>query len=743
MIRTPSCSDSERLVLFVQGLLPEAETAEIAEHTDQCPLCQASLSQMDLQQRGLLQQLRKGFARETDLRKAAPLTLDDARATNEGLTTSPSWPPGGSNGDRGDLLRLLKRLEDLVQQPVASRQSLDWLVWAGETFGRADDGQPMLSEFRLQRVLGAGGMGIVFEARDASLERLVAIKVLRPELAVDERNRERFLTEAQAMAALSHPHLVRVFRTGIFCQLPFLAMELLTGETLAQRLSCGPALTLLQILEIGRDVARGMAAIHHHGLVHRDVKPENIILEWSSDRCFAKLLDFGLARDVSKSDLDEDRGWVLGTPAFMSPEQAQGESVTARSDLFSLGCVLYRVLSGRLPFVGETPQAMLRARSTQSPVSLRILVPTLAPEITDLVDRLLAGDPQRRPACAADVAHELERMARRLRPRFTRRQAAMAAGLVTLIAVVLLISNHLKTTEPAPTNVRSPPASPNQTATDSMITENDAAESASKPVVRPSTPPLAPEWFERVSKLAPEPQVAEVVAEIKRRNPDWEGTHEFGQRAGTVTRFRFSPHHVSDLSPVRALVELEFLQFPGRETAGDVFDLTPLTDLPLRILDCGHNPITDFSPLTGMPLNILRAKSTEVSDLRPLSDLPLTTLQLAETRVTDLSPIKNCPLRLLSFWNTRVSDLSPLEGMRTLNRLECERTGVSDLSPLKGLKLTYLACEGSPIRDYSLLREFPLEELHISYDPAAHRELLLSIPTLNRINYRPAGDILK
>lgn len=743
MSQTPSCSDSARLNLFVQGVLPEAEAAEIAEHTDQCPHCQASLSQFDRQQSDLLRQLRRGFAEDESLRHVAPVTLDDQELTASCLTTPHIGAFAPQNDDPRKLHRLLQRLENLSEQPATSRRSPDWLAWAGETFGRGTDGQPALGEYRLQRVLGAGGMGVVFQACDTSLERLVAIKVLRPELAANERHRERFLTEAQSMAALSHPHLVRVFRTGTFCGLPFLVMELLGGETLAQRLARGPALTLLQILEIARDVARGLAAVHQHRLVHRDVKPDNVILEWASDRCGLKLLDFGLARDVSQSDLDEDRGWVLGTPAFMSPEQALGEPVTPKSDLFSLGCVLYRMLSGRLPFAGETPQAMLRARSTQSPVALQMLVPTLSPDVTGLADRLLAGDPERRPAGAAEVADELERLAGGLRPRFTWRRAAIAAGLIMLISGGLLASTALPSMAPDATDMGTSETPSNQTSTGSQASPDPAAATGSQVAARKPAPPLDTEWFTRVSKLLPEEQVAEVVAEMQRRNPDWAGTHEFDERAGTVTRFRFSPHHVSDLSPVRALVELEFLQFPGTETSGDVFDFTPLTGLPLRILDCGHNPISDFSPLKGMPLNILRAKSTAVTDLGPLSELPLTVLQLAETPVTDLSPIRNCPLRLLSFWNTKVSDLSPLRGMQTLNRLECERTGVSDLGPLKGLQLTYLACEKSPIRDYSILRDFPLEELHISYDPAVHRELLRSIPTLSRINYRPAGDILK
>lgn len=743
MIRTPSCAASFKLDLFVRGVLPEAEATEIAEHTDRCLACQASLEQLDQQQNELVWQLRKGFAGRAPQWKTAPVNFHEEETKTELLSTSGAGPLENEIGAPRNLPRLMKRLEGLAGQLTASQPTGDWLPWAGETFGRADDGQPMLGEFRLQRVLGAGGMGIVFEAFDTSLERSVAIKVLRPEFAVDKRNQEQFLTEAQAMAALSHPHLVRVFRTGKVRELPFLAMELLAGETLAQRLIRGPALMLLQILEIARDAAAGLTAVHHRGLVHRDVKPDNIFLEGSTDRFRVKLLDLGLARDAERSDVDEDRGWVLGTPAFMSPEQARGEAVTPLSDLFSLGCVLYRMLSGRLPFEGETSRAMLRARSTQSPVSLRILVPELSLEVTELVDRLLAGDPLRRPAGAEDVAHELERMARGLRPRFTWRQAVLTAGLITLITGGLLASNILWSTRPVAADAGNPETRANQPSMELKVSANGPAEVGPKVAVRTPAPPLDPEWFGRVSKLPPEEQVNEVVAEMKRRNPDWKGTHEFDQRAGTVTRFRFSPQQVSDLSAVRAFVELEFLQFPGGDISGDVSDLTPLTGLPLRNLDCGNNPISDFSPLTGMPLNILRAKSTVVTDLQPLTELPLRVLQLAETPVADLSPIRNCPLRLLSFWSTKVKDLSPLKGMQTLNRLECERTGVSDLSPLKGLKLTYLACEESPIRDYSILSEFPLEELHISYDHVIHRELLRSIPTLNRINYKPADEVLQ
>jgi len=749
--RPSACTESGRLAQFVQGLLPESEAASLAAHADECPHCQKMLAEFDQEQSDLAGALRRGMNAPLLELPEVRHTLDDTQMLTALWSADQEATP--QSGPR--MSRLMRRLEQLPQDCPATGP--DWIEWADTVLEFGPDGLPDYPQYRLQAALGAGGMGVVFEVFDRSLDRTVALKVLRPELAGDALVRDRFQTEAQAMAALQHDQIVRVFQfgtlsTGTLGPLPFLTMERFHGETLAQRLSRGPALTLAECLQISRDIARALAEAHRHGLVHRDVKPENVFLDGTVEEFQVKLLDFGLARDVSKSDLDDERGWVLGTPAWMAPEQARGEPATVQSDLFSLGCVMYRMLSGRLPFTGETPRAMLRARLEHSPVALQTLVPALPTELTGIVDELLSGDAARRPSSSADVARRLKRLAdlhRRNVPVRSRVLVAMLAVLCVMAVVAVgsftgLTSNEddaLVDTGSAALSTRRNSArsdletvSGNQPVGPSEVSQTQAP---------PPFEPLDEVWLERVSRLDSQKQVTEVVAELKRRNPGWSERFEFELHGVFVNRFRMFPPGLRDVSPVRALPNLKHLQFPGGETGGEVTDLSPLEGLPLSILDCGNNPIADFSPLRGMPLNILRAKSTLVSDLSPLAESPIHVLQLAETPVKDLSPIKGCSLRLLSFWSTPVSDLSPLAGMTTLKRLECERTQVTDLSPLHGLKLEHLACQESPIEDYSILAEFPLKELHISYDRSAHRDLLLSIPTLEKINYRPAQQILQ
>lgn len=670
------CPSFERLAQFALGKLPERELEPIGRHSDSCPTCQAILDELDRRLDDLLARLR-----------AQVVGLGASRKSN--------------SESHVQLDRVVERLIHLTLQPNVKRDR-DWMQWVREASGTGD-GDVVIGGFRLLSVIGVGGMGVVFQAEDEDSHRPVALKVMRPEVAADEWIRNRFRTEAQSLATLVHDCVVKVYKTGCIAELPFLAMEFLEGESLARRLVRDPALTLDEILQVGRQTAEGLAVAHRRELIHRDVKPGNIFLQGTAKRFQVKLLDFGLVRDGSRTDRPDDRGWVLGTPAFMSPEQTRGEPAGKQSDLFSLGCVLYRMLSGRLPFDASTSQEMLQARENGSPTSLRILLPTLPSRLTELVDQLLASDPERRPHSAAEVVRRLERIAT---PRVTRRTVLSA---VTVVCVMI-----------------------------------GAWSLGSLFAPRAGLSPLDPAWFDRARKLPPDDQMREVAAEMQRRNPRWDGRLEFEAPVGSVIACRFSPRKVRDVAPLRSLVELERLSFPGEDKQqGTVSDLSPLSGLSLRELDVGSNPIPDFSPLRDMPLATLRAKSTRVADLRPLAGMPLRVLQLAETQVEDLSPIRDCPLRSLSFWNTRVRDLEPLRNMQTLERLECERTRVSDLSPLRGLRLKYLACEQSPIADYTILREFPLEELHISYDPRKHRELLRSIPTLKWINYQPADEVLK
>jgi TPR repeat protein len=271
-----------------------------------------------------------------------------------------------------------------------------------------------LGPYRVVRTVGSGGMGEVYLAIDTRLRREVALKVMRPEFAADPAARDRFLREACAAARISHDHVVPVYEADERDGVPYIAMPFLRGETLDQFLKTRGTPDGLHVLRIAAETAAGLAAAHELGLVHRDVKPANIWLEAPGGR--AKILDFGLARPVAAASELTGTGAVIGTPAYMSPEQAKGEPLDHRTDLFSLGVVLYQLVTGRRPFDGPTGVALLVALVTEEPAAIGALNPHVPPDFAALVHELLAKDPGRRPNSAAEVAARCRAIAARFAP---------------------------------------------------------------------------------------------------------------------------------------------------------------------------------------------------------------------------------------------------------------------------------------------------------------------------------------
>ena len=272
-----------------------------------------------------------------------------------------------------------------------------------------------LGPFKLVKPLGRGGMGVVYLAEDTQLGRKAAVKVMRPEMtAYDPRAYERFLREARAAAAVRHDHVVTVYQVGEENGVPYLAMELLRGTSLSAYLDRNPAPTVASAMRLGREIAEGLAAAHAKGLVHRDIKPGNIWLEAPNGR--VKLLDFGLARpagpDVPGPDRLTGSGLVVGTPGYMSPEQARGEPLDERTDLFSLGVVLYLLCTGKEPFAGANPTAVLTALAVDRQAPARDVNPKVPEALSTLIDRLLEKKPADRPASAAEVAKALRQIER-------------------------------------------------------------------------------------------------------------------------------------------------------------------------------------------------------------------------------------------------------------------------------------------------------------------------------------------
>jgi serine/threonine protein kinase len=269
-----------------------------------------------------------------------------------------------------------------------------------------------LGPYRLVKPLGRGGMGAVYLAEDTQLRRPTALKMMLPEAAADEKARERFLREARAAAAVRNDHVVTVYQVGDEGGTPYIAMELLRGSPLDVYLATEVAPTMTAIVRLAREIASGLAAAHAKGLVHRDIKPANIWLEAPRGR--VKILDFGLARPAKPETEDVERlthdGMVMGTPSYMSPEQARGEAVDFRTDLFSLGIVLYRLCTGELPFTGPTTTAVLTKLAVFHPPAPADMNPSVPQAPSELIECLLAKSPADRPKATKEVVEALRQI---------------------------------------------------------------------------------------------------------------------------------------------------------------------------------------------------------------------------------------------------------------------------------------------------------------------------------------------
>src|SRR5918912_169517 len=263
------------------------------------------------------------------------------------------------------------------------------------------------------RPLGSGGMGEVYLARDRVLGRDVALKVLRKQYAGDDEFAERFKREAMSAASLSHPNIIQVYDRGETEEgASYIAMEYVPGGTLKERIFRDGALEAADAAGIGAQVAEALGAAHDRGMVHRDIKPQNVLL---TARGGAKVADFGIARAGSSATISRT-GSVLGTAGYMSPEQALGKPATPKSDLYSLGVVLYEALTGELPFTADNPIAVSMKHVNEPLVPPKEIDPTIPEGMNALITRLMAKNPEDRYASANELADDLRRVNRGLEP---------------------------------------------------------------------------------------------------------------------------------------------------------------------------------------------------------------------------------------------------------------------------------------------------------------------------------------
>ena len=368
-----SCPTAEELRELLAGSLSDARLQECVAHLDECSDCQQAIQQTATGD-STVRELVEHIDQRQPAKESAYWPAVNAVQREMATTFVPQMP------------RDLSKVNlDFLQPPTDPAY-----------LGRLD-------HFDIARVIGRGGMGIVFEGFDSHLRRSVAIKVLDPKLQENDIARQRFCREARAAASIAHDHVVAMHHVaksdgdGV----PYLVMQLIQGESLDARLAKEGRLPVKDVLRIGMQTAAGLAAAHAQNLVHRDIKPANILLEAPSGR--VKLTDFGLARMAEDIKLTQT-GFITGTPMYMAPEQALGEHPDERADLFSLGAVLYEMATGQPPFAAPTVLGVLKKITEETPPSLRQVCPDLPETAAFLIEQMLAKRPADRPVSAVAVA---------------------------------------------------------------------------------------------------------------------------------------------------------------------------------------------------------------------------------------------------------------------------------------------------------------------------------------------------
>lgn len=470
-----TCRSDEELERFAGQVLAPEEVEDLARHLEVCELCAEKVEQF--------------YARDTliDAVKAQDQTDSSPSEAIKQLKSRMHALRPESSAQKRLAEPGLSGLEKGL--PTSSKADLPTARYASPHIIKGGKGVPLdlstllapakgpnelgwLGPYRILRVLGRGGMGLVFEAEDSQLGRRVAVKALLPLLAEEPSARQRFLREARAAAAIEYHHIVTIHHVGEDRGIPYLAMQLLQGESLEDRLKQlgkgqppskegkRPLLPLRETVRISREIAKGLAAAHSKGLIHRDIKPSNIWLEQATTvtresneprgrEGRVKLLDFGLARLEAEDSEVTAEGEIVGTPAYMAPEQTRpGEAIDARCDLFSLGCLLYRLSTGELPFKGKTSVATILAVTTHNPQAPHRCLPELPRSLSDLIMKMLAKEPAGRPASAQEVVQALTEIEVQLTRRPSRKSRVLGLwsqhpGWVVLAGILGLTAASL------------------------------------------------------------------------------------------------------------------------------------------------------------------------------------------------------------------------------------------------------------------------------------------------------------
>lgn len=753
-------------------------------------------------------------------------------------------PPVSEPKDAAELARALIRSNHLTKYQV-------------EQIVRGKGKSLFLGNYVLLDKIGQGGMGQVYKAEHRRMERVVAVKILPPEVTRDPASIARFEREVRTAAKLDHPNIVTAYDADQADGVHFLVMQFVDGSDLSALVKRDGAFGVDEALDYILQAARGLEAAHADGVVHRDIKPANLLLD---KKGAIKILDMGLARIQavekirSHSELTST-GTVMGTVDFMAPEQAvDAKTADGRADIYSLGCTLYYLLTGKPTYEGETLVAKLLAHRDKPIPSLRAVRDDVPEPLDAVFAKMIAKDVDDRYQTMTEVISVLTRVRSGTDTVIEKRQPARPAidpGLTTVFGSIAIEEPQSlvpkKPVHPRPPiriplwafvaaavgsavllsaliiRLRPPDGTlivkvsePNTTVevldeAGKLIkkqedirpgeearffispgkrlvrAQKNGYEIFSKPiemkageevtvtatlvpsVSKPDIKPPAWETDEFKRWLAQLPTTPEKMAEavgkkLAEVNPGFDGSVTYTITQGKIAVFGLNCDNVKDLSPLRALTQVENLNCsgsaPGRSRLSDlsplrglrltefhckqtrVADLSPLQGMPLAQLDLNATDVSDLRPLIGAPLNTLLCSQTRVADLAPLRGTPLENLTVVETEVTDLSPLKGLRLQGLLVGSTGVTDLSPLSGMPLIS-LGCGHSKVTSLAPLKGMSLRALYCKGAPIADFSPVMGMPLENLTFDGDPIWAVSFVKSFPTLRFVDGHPVAEYLK
>jgi formylglycine-generating enzyme required for sulfatase activity/tRNA A-37 threonylcarbamoyl transferase component Bud32 len=633
-----------------------------------------------------------------------------------------------------------------------------------------------LGGYAVLEQIGVGGMGAVFKARQPVLDRIVALKVIAPQVAQDAAYIARFQHEAKAAARLNHPNVVAVYSAGEDQGVHFLVEEFVEGESLHDRLTREGRMDPQEALAICVFVAEGLKhAWDEAHIIHRDIKPANILL---SAKGSVKVGDLGLAKSVGPeaSAALTQSGTTVGTPFYMSPEQAQAEKeLDFRADIYSLGCTLFHMLSGRKPYengADQSPMSVIIKQATAPPPMILQVLPGCPGPVVTLLAKMLAKQPGARHASYDELISDLRRVHDLLgqpkasapvssalqaagkakkKPAAALIYGAAAVAAVVVVAGLLLWApwrsgkDEQGRREDAKAEAEAKPGSesrlqaesappapakagtPNLEAQATPPAKTEVAKVEPKPSVPVATPspsagkmpalPAAPPpiqnlkskiqnrvdeaWIASLAALAPEDQVARVMDKMALLNPKFDGKQTHKVEGGKVVELSFSSAEVSDLSPLKALKDLQSLNCGGAGQKRTLRDLSPLRGLKLTKLAIPFTAVSDLSPLAGMPLASLQISSTRVGDLAPLKGAPLAWLSCVDAPVKDLAPLAGMPLATLWIRGTEASDLSPLRGM-ALKELDCD-TAVASAEANKAVLFAMKSLEtiaGQPAAEF-------------------------------------------